>query len=137
MDFTLATLGSLFSYRSNYYIYLGLDVKTDRLFAARILDERQTMDIKRMAVRYEPRSYHPLSGSLSLCFVILSTEEFKDRAASFHRTGDNIETTEELNFLGRGLNEQDIKKLKKTIYDDRAMPNALVEIVKNLENDDR
>lgn len=130
MDFNLQRFGSIFSYQGNSYIWFAYDPETNRIFAARILDSELTMKYQAMATRYLARPNHPLSESLSLCFCILTTDSYKGHAASFHKTGDNVEPDGEFQPLKNSLNDADIAKLKSMILTERAMPKKFVDIVK-------
>ena len=122
---------SIFEYQENWYVYFGYDPETGKLFAAKILDERLTRSLQQMSMRYAARPNHPLCDGLSLHFCILTTDEVKNRAASFHRTGD-VNLDGGISSLEKTLNEADTAKLREMILNDRAMPPTLVNIVKML-----
>lgn len=130
-EIRLYRFGSIFEFQENWYVYLGYDPETGKLFAAKILDERLTRSLQQMSMRYATRPNHPLCDGLALCFCILTTDEVENRAASFHRTGD-VNLYGGISPLEKALNEADIAKLKDMILKDKAMPLALVNIIKAL-----
>ena len=113
MDFNLQRFGSTFSYQGNSYIYFAYDPETNRIFAARILDPSLTIKYQRMATKYLGRPNHPLSESLSLCFCILTTDGYKDQAASFHETGNNVDPNGDFQPLNIALNDDDRAELNR------------------------
>jgi|SRR3989344_5589406 len=132
MTVELGTFGSVFEYKSQYYVYFGWTTDGARLFAGKILDAQKTQLLQKASYKYESKPNHPIKTSLTLCFVILTTDDLKGRATSFHRTGDEPDTDNEINFLDKVLNDNDREALKKTILQDEAMPQSLQEIVKKL-----
>lgn len=132
MNLELEKFGSVFVYNEQYFVYFGF-TKDGRLFAARILDEQKTLLIQKMSDKCE-RLKRPMKDSLSLCFVVLKTEDFAGQAVVFHRTGDNVDSNDGINFLGRTLNAEDVQELKKIILNDKAMPKSLIEIVKDIND---
>ena len=135
MAVQLATFGSVFKYKENYFVYFTITPEGDRVFAAKILDSDLTSDLKSMSRRYEKLPAHPMSGSLTLCFVILSTTEFDGQAATFVGTGDHVSPQDgpAFMFTGKRLNEDDIKALRKTILEDQAIPPLLARLVKEMD----
>ncbi len=129
----LKTFGSIFLYRDDFYVYLGL-TPSGRLFAARILDPYGTKVLQDTSDRVESRPPGaPLKGSLALCFVILTTNDFQNQAASLHRTGDHVDEERDVQFDGRSLNADDVKSLKEMILDDPAIPVSLSKLVRELD----
>jgi|GEM_PF-2336301 hypothetical protein len=135
MAVQLATFGSVFKYKENYFVYFTMTPEGDRVFAAKILDSDLTSDLQRMSRRYEKLPAHPMSGSLTLCFVILSTAEFKGQAATFVGTGDHVSPQDgpAFTFTGKSLDEEDIKELRKTILEDKAVPSLLTKLIKEMD----
>ncbi|MDP3934862.1 MAG: hypothetical protein Q8Q46_01430 [Candidatus Giovannonibacteria bacterium] len=121
--------GDVFKYKEKEYVYL---VKTDEiLYVAAILNKEDT---SRVNTRYENLERngkidqykdHPL-----YCFVMLTTEEFKDRMANFYRPGHDESN---LNFGGIlcSLNVRDLKDIKSEILKG-PVPKELQELVKNI-----
>lgn len=108
--------GDIFNHKECEYIFL--DIIQDRIYAARILDKEETRDattLSRVSAGGGNRAGKIKDMHALLCYIILSTEEFKDRAACYaigSRSGltfDVIDT----------LNEDDKKKLKEAIIKDK------------------
>ena len=121
--------GDVFKYKEKEYVYL---VKTEELvYVAEILNKEQALLINNL---YEKRDR---AGTLTkvkdnqlYCFVILTTEEFKDRMAHFHQPEHN---EGDLNFGGIlcSLNTRDLKDIKSEILKG-PVPKELQELVKNI-----
>jgi len=133
MEIKLGQFGSVFENKDNLYVYFGWTPQGDRLFAGKILDNEQSKLLQKMSDKYETKINHPMQGSITLCFVVLTTNDFKGQATYFNRVGDNIDVESKINFLNKSLNEPDIKQLKKIILEDNAIPKSLKDIVKALE----
>lgn len=133
MTLDFGRFGSLFRYKEEYYVFLGLLADLNIVYTARILNAESTTALTKMASREEIKPQSRMRQSLTLCFVILTTDDFQGRAASFHRTGDSVTTGDGLEFLGKSLNENDVEELKRVILNDSAMPESLVKIVKEYQ----
>mgnify|MGYP001579452016 FL=1 len=124
--------GDIFNHKECEYICLA--VIDDRTYTARILDYDLTKDIERVsriasAGGDRAARVKNLKSQL-FCYVILSTEEFKNRAANY-ATGASSNLTFDL----RGsLNDEDRKNLKEAIIKDEAYiaPELIEEIKKNM-----
>ena len=73
--------GDTFRYREKDYVYLV--EYNDILYAARILDEKTSCKLNKLyeKKKMDGRTERNLEEKKSFCFVMLSTEELKNRAA--------------------------------------------------------
>ncbi len=121
--------GDVFRYREKDYVFLAKTAEV--LYAAQILDEERTKVIKDLdnlrASKPDAQKYrsNPL-----YCYVVLSTEEFKDRMAHFGvPTQDGII----IDKTGLVLNKEDIRALQRDICDPGApVANELKQLVNDL-----
>jgi hypothetical protein len=135
MAIELGRFGSVFKYRDGYFVYLAMTAEGDRLFAAKILNAEDTSSLRGMSAKYEKRPNHSMSGSLALCFVVLTTDDFNGQAAAFLGTGDNVDLNGNIDFIGKSLNEDDAKELQQTILKENAIPSLLAKLVKEMFGD--
>ena len=123
--------GDIFKYREKEYVFLA---KTEEIFyTSQILAEKETKQIndlfeKRCRGQNRERlKRHPL-----YCYVILKTEEFKNRMAHFKNTGQD-----ELGLIdktGNTLNEEDLREIKKEIINPNSpLPRELKQLVATLD----
>ncbi|TSC79802.1 MAG: hypothetical protein G01um101429_329 [Parcubacteria group bacterium Gr01-1014_29] len=118
--------GSIFRYNENYYVYLGQT--EDIIYAARILNRDQTKELQRLDKNSENKHIkRPIDDSTIFCFVILSTDNFHEQAASLHNSQYDTDVHPEL--IGE-LNSEDVENLKKEIEEKSAIPSSLKEIVR-------
>jgi hypothetical protein len=129
MGIELGRFGSVFKYRDGYFVYLAMTAEQDRLFAAKILNSEDTNLLRGMSAKYEKHPNHSMSGSIALCFVVLTTDDFSGQAAAFLGTGDNVDLTGKIDFVGKSLNEADVKELQQMILKDKAIPSLLAKLI--------
>ena len=126
----MLNFGSVFRYRELFYVYL---IQTDdNIYAAKILDRETT---KELIKNYEVKSKNPRNRTNEkpiYCFVILTTDEFKDRAA--HYGAPDMPTDIAIEPFSM-LNESDLNKLKKEIIEDANTPLVLRKTLKELFED--
>ncbi|MBI4034111.1 MAG: hypothetical protein HY378_01000 [Candidatus Brennerbacteria bacterium] len=130
----LITFGKIFSFRDDYFIWLAVDSEEERLYLAKILNKEDTKTLVSLDKKLErnPRKYDtPL-----LAYVVLTTEDFNGCAATLIRPDVHADQKDVggFNWLGE-LNEEDMSKLKKKILDGIGVPKKLVELIKNLGDD--
>ncbi|MCX6113182.1 MAG: hypothetical protein NTY22_07895 [Proteobacteria bacterium] len=118
--------GDIFRHKDKPYVWLGSDGEV--IFAALVLNYDETKALQTLRKRYEKIPSHSMNDSTLLCYVVLQTEKYKDQAASLNRTGDHgIET----GIVPDGrLCEEDVKKLRMEICEDKSIPEKLKKIVK-------
>src|SRR3989338_6368225 len=118
--------GNIFRYNENHYVYLGQT--EDIIYAARILDGDQNQELLRLNKKSEGRHIRrPIDDSTVFCFVILSTDGFRDQAASLNNSQYDTDVYPE---LIAELNDKDTENLKKEIEEKSAIPASLKEIVR-------
>src|SRR3989339_2201358 len=107
--------GDVFNHKECEYIFL--DIIEDRVYTARILSKEQTQDVEglsRISSGGGKRAGRTKDLML-LCYIILSTEEFRDRAACYA-----LGSKDDLTFdLREPLNQADQKSLKEAIIKDK------------------
>lgn len=123
----ILTFGDVFRHKEKEYVYLASTA--DVVYAARILntDEgRQILGLMEKLSANRSRITNPL-----FCFVVLDTEDFKDRLAHFAKTGKD-ELGISIEKIGK-LNATDLAKIKEEIKKDNTiMPTLLKELVADI-----
>lgn len=132
----LARFGSIFKFKEEYYVYLGETPEGDTLYAARILDIEKTNLLKKADEQMSKKPAHVIHDSLTLCFVILTTEDFHGCAAHLLRPDGNATPSSNVEYTNKSLNEIDSKELKDTVLNDLAIPEKLKKIVERLDTKD-
>lgn len=125
----LLKFGDVFIYKEEEYVYLAQTA--DTLYAAKILNPQHSKLVSETFVRRDRNqkmrgqtSQHPL-----YCFVMLSTEGFQDRMASFYKP-----YAKDPESVTGTLNAQDIGQLIDTIVDPASpIPFELKELVSKIE----
>jgi len=123
----LLEFGDIFEYEGNEYIFLAS--KTDITYAAKILGTELSIQLSKQCLKLVTRNVRierPL-----YCFVILTTEELKDRAAHFGNPEINPQIF--FNKQSISLNDKDLNNLKQEIEKSRATPLGLRTIISNLQ----
>jgi len=124
--------GDIFRYKEEEYVFLA---KTDEIvYAGQILDKAKTRKIDDLCEKRFRGNIDSRIKNLPLyCYVMLYTDEFKDRMAFLGKTGeDEFDYTFDL--TGQTLNEQDIFEIKKEIIDPSSpIPGILRELIEALD----
>lgn len=127
----IVKFGDIFRYREEEYVYLAQNGEI--IYAAKILDKEKTDKVLKL---YEnscrTNRIEKVKSNVLYSFVILSTDEFKDRMAHFNNTDkNNIEPS--FDILGV-LNEKDLKAVKHEILDkSSAVPLKLKEMIRDID----
>lgn len=127
----MITFGDIFTYGEKEYVFFA---KTDELtYAAEIFDIERTKEVLASYNRMVKKNGSGYCESRPLyCFVILQTENFKNRMAHLGMTdhgADNIS----FDTVGCKLNDQDLNELKNIIKDPSSAVNrGLRELVKDI-----
>jgi len=117
--------GDIFRYKEDEYVFLA---QSDGIiYAAQILDKEKTNQILRL---YEKRKHK--SSNVLYSYVILSTDDFKDRMAHLNNTDkNNVELS--LDIIG-SLNKQDLNEIKAEILNtNSAVSMKLKQLIKDIE----
>ncbi len=126
MKINLLSFGDVFRYREEEYVYLART--EDVFYTAKILNKEDTSKVENQANR---PSRIQIKSPL-YCFVMLDTEEFKERMAHLHNTDKN-----EVNIYSDkycSLNKKDLNALKAEILDPETLvPRQLKESIKDIE----
>lgn len=123
----LLEFGDVFEYEGEEYIFLV--GKTDVVYVAKILGTELSIQLSKECSRRITRNVkieRPL-----YCFVVLTTEELKNRVAHFGKPEKNPQII--FNKLSISLNDQDLINLKREIENSRAAPFGLRESISNLQ----
>ena len=110
-------LGDVFRYRENLYVYLVQ--KDDITFVAKILSREDTSQLVKLREVQELKPNKKVHERPMFCFVVLSTDAFKDQGAHYGSPQMDTDVTEKAQFISN-LNDQDIESLKLEIRDDIA-----------------
>lgn len=126
---TSFTFGDVFRYGDKEYIFLA--ETEDVLYAARILNKEQTTML-RIGTTAAIRRNSLMLDNLTYSFVMLQTQELRERAAYFATTGksrfDNLIFTP----LNIGLCKEDLKGIKDEITKKKCVSIKLKELVKDI-----
>ncbi len=123
--------GDVFRYNEKEYVFLA---QTDGIiYAAKILNEEEADKIQRVYNnRCKNNSAEKVKHNVLYSFVILSTDDFKNRMAHFYNTDKN---KFELFFdIICSLNKNDQKEIWKEISSENsAVPIKLKQLIKDIE----
>lgn len=124
----IITFGDIFRYREEEFVYLAQNGEI--VYAAKILDKEKADQILRLD-KLKTRN-EKIKNNVLYSFVILSTDEFRDRMAHFYNTDkNNIEPSFDIIGL---LNKKDMKEVKNEIlYKNSAVPIKLKEMIKDID----
>lgn len=123
----MLNFGDVFRYRDSYYIYL---LQTgENIFAAKICDHENTKNLKRLTDLRATRGNNRVDENPTFCFVVLTTDEFKNQAAHYGRP--DMDTGISMEFICR-LNDEDLGALKKEIKADNAANQFLRKTIQEL-----
>ncbi len=122
----LYVFGDVFSYNEKDYIFLA--IADDILYAALILTKTETDRVTRL---YDKKlAANKVKSHPVFCFVMLETQEFKDRCASLGKPEmDIIIALTKQNVL---IDSKDLKQIKEEIMRGN-VPLKLKELVKDIE----
>ena len=119
----MVNFGTIFRYNEEYYVYL---IETDSiLFAARIINK----DITKQLIKRVNNPAVKANGKPMYCFVVLSTNGFKEQAAHYGQPELSKNIYQDV--VGE-LNEEDFNELKEEIKKDSASPIILRETFKKM-----
>jgi|GEM_PF-1454439 len=132
----MLTFGSIIKCDDGEYVYLA--TMGDIVYLAKILNDELSQSLievrerlERSGVRGSASAQKKLENEALLCFIVLTTAEFQDRAASFANPGRDQEFIKVMNNLAE-LNETDFSALKLEISDSRGVPRELKEFAAKL-----
>lgn len=109
--------GDTFRHRENDYVYLGQT--EDFVYAARILNSEHTAWLTALEKAKTMNPANRTHESTVYYFTLLSTDEFRGRAAHLHEPAHD--TTLSIQSSTR-LNNEDIERLKKDILESPSAP---------------
>ncbi|HCB35263.1 MAG TPA: hypothetical protein DEP25_01325 [Candidatus Taylorbacteria bacterium] len=127
---TSFTFGDIFQYDDKEYIFLA--ETEDILYAARILNKEHTAILKKGTTAAIRRNSLMLD-NLTYSFVILQTQELRERAAYFATTGKN--RFDNLIFIPLNIElcEEDLKGIKDEITKKKCVSIKLKELVRDID----
>lgn len=117
--------GDIFLYNEENFVFLVRE--DDIIFAALILDKEQTQRLDRWRDREFKKSNSRADGQTEFCYVVLTTEAFKERAAHYGNPDKDVDIS--LDIYDK-LDSEDVEKLKNEIIQDNAVMPALKMAVK-------
>lgn len=133
MSITSLVFGDVFMYEGNEYIFLAST--SDQIYTAKILDLNLSRKINRSYNSAIRRNREIALRNLLYCFVVLTTQELKDRMASLTKT-DMYRFEREMRKSRISLNKKDLTSLKEEIISSRGVPIILKELVSILNLED-
>lgn len=122
--------GDTFLHKEKEYVFLA---KTeDIVYAAQILDEQKTNNVNRL---YELKSRtERCEDRILFCFVILKTEEFKNRMVHFKNTARGEDKINFDELKENVLNSDDLREIKEEIVRSGSpIPLELKEMIKKFD----
>jgi len=115
----IAGPGSIFTFGPDDYIFLGYNPSTERIYAAKILDQETSDALLSYRRKAERDTKYDLSKEARFHFVILTSEDFDGRAAFFGRADNERVEIETIYGL---INEDDLTNLKSEILGSGVSP---------------
>lgn len=128
----MITFGEVIKYKEAEYVYLA--ATEEIIYLARILNLEDGDKINKLYLLRQSAGIMTkpqILNSPLYCFVILTTDNFKDRMAHFHQPGHDFGPEMNFDIIGR-LNSQDLKEIKQTIMTG-PVPIELKELVNKIE----
>lgn len=122
--------GDVFMHKEKEYIFLA---KIDEiLYTAEILNKEFSQNINRL---YELKQKNPRNNCdiILYCFVILSTEEFKDRMVHFNKVARDEDSLAFNSIRQNILCEDDLKDIKQEITTSNHIPQELKDLVRKMD----
>lgn len=133
----LFTFGKVFLFKNNNYVWLAFDPNEEKLHLAMIWDREKTKELIRLDNK-EAKKPNSSPDNPLFAYVVLTTEDFKERAAHLIKSDEHIEKNDAENkddFKPLGeLNNEDLIGLKSRILEGRGVSGRLVKLVKNLDD---
>jgi hypothetical protein len=123
MKITSYNFGDIISYRNEEYVFLAST--EDSIFLAKILSHEDSETVKSLDKKMTDNGLPHAMNKLSVCFIVLSTAEFKNRAVFYGRTQYPFDML--TNKLSTYINDADLKALKQEILQSRATSTILKE----------
>jgi len=122
----ILTFGDVIRYEGELYVFLGQS--TDIIYLAKILNKESTRWLIGVSEKPRAKVENPI-----FSFVILSTEEFRERAAHLYKPDKDInERFENVSKIGE-LNKVDSNALKVEILREKStVPIGLKDIISKL-----
>jgi hypothetical protein len=120
----IAVFGSIFTYEEEDYVFLAFSASDGVLYTAKILDDPDTDTLVK---KFRAAEQAGVSSSPVFYFVILTTEDFEDRAVHFARTESNNIT---ISTLYGELNDADKEKLLQEVME-AGTPPRLKQLLKS------
>lgn len=125
----MITFGEVVNYDEAQYVFLAATEKI--IYLAKILNSHEAKRVNNLcAKRQSDGQLAKVENSPLYCFVILSTDNFKDRMAHLGSTGHDFISNLVMDIIGR-LNGDDLREIKKTIITG-PVPTELKELVRDL-----
>ncbi len=122
--------GDIFEYDESEYIYLG--ATTELIYVAKILPHDLSKQLNNRCQSLISRNKQTEIGGFLYCYIMLTTDELKDRAAVYGKPEIDILNLV-FNKLPYFLNDKDLNVLKKDIINSRSVPKGLREIIEKTE----
>ncbi|MEK7573881.1 MAG: hypothetical protein AAB531_05680 [Patescibacteria group bacterium] len=133
MSSSSLVFGDIFVYENEEYIFLAST--SAQIYTAKILDIDLSRRVNKAYDEALKKSKEIKLKNLLYCFVILTTQELKNRIASLARTdGHRFEAAMKKSNIS--LNKKDLISLKDEAVSSRGVPIILKELISTLELDD-
>lgn len=125
----MITFGEVLNFEGAQYVYLA--ATEEIIYLAKILSRSEAERINNLCARRQSDGQiNRVDNSPLYCFVILSTDEFRDKMAHLGKTDHGFNLDSYMDSIGR-LNKIDLRAIKKTISSG-PVPIELKELVKNI-----
>jgi hypothetical protein len=123
------TFGDVFEFGNGQFVFLASTL--DNLYVARVLSAEDSKKLNNFCSSKISKNF-PRTDTILFCYVILTTEEVKDRAAQYGmpELENHLSAFHKLPIT---LKKSDLKNLKDGILNTRATPIGLKEIIKDID----
>lgn len=126
--------GDVVKYNGRDYVYLA---QTTEIIHLGIIpneeDSQLAINLRNKVFTTGGQNMKRRQDNLIMCFIILTTEELKNRAAYYIKTGQNFRSEDFFDITKYVLNDKDKSDLKKEIIEDNNASKDLKELIKDLK----
>jgi hypothetical protein len=127
------TFGDVIKYKAKEYVYLAA---TDEIAYLAVMPNaelsRDFINRREVVFNRASKTARAAQDTIAWCFIILSTEEFKERIAHYGRSAEEYREEYFLDKIGK-LNIEDQKALREEILKDNAAPGGLRDLVQDIQ----
>jgi len=123
---SLLKFGDVFRHNGEEYIFLK--ATENIIYAAKVLNDVFSRKVLSSYENEQSKGKKDLESKILFAFVVLSTDQLKERVAHFGKTGEN-DISSMVEPLGFSISESDIKEIKELIKSSPCIPGELKDLV--------